>query len=504
MTSSNRPTLIAVIGGGVIGGGWVARGLLNGIDVTVFDPDPAAPRKIDDIMHNARLAFDKLIDGPVPPQGQLVFAKTIAAAVASADIIIEAVPERLDIKQSVYREIESAAAQNALIASSTSGILPSDLQDGMTHPERLLVAHPFNPVYLLPLVEIVGGTKTSSASIDRAMALFQTIGMHPLHVRTEIPAFIADRFLEAVWREALWLVNDGVATTAEIDDAIRYGFGLRWAQMGLFETYRVAGGEAGMAHFIAQFGPCLQWPWTKLTDVPELTDALVTTIADQSDAQSGAHSIRQLEQIRDDNLVAILTQLKLRDWGAGQAVSAWQDQLKHSAAAAHPAPAPLIRSYTTTVPDTWVDYNGHMTEHRYLECFSNATDEIMRQGGVDDAYIAAGGSYFTVETHIRHSDEVLAGEPIYVDTQIIDVAGKTMHLFHTLYHHSGRQLATGEHMLLHVDMTARRASPPSQAVAAKLAAMARAHAGHDRPQAVGRAIGMPRTGAHQPTHTPNH
>ena len=134
----------------------------------------------------------------------------------------------------------------------------------MTQPDRLVVAHPFNPVYLLPLVEIVGGAKTSRAAISHAMDLFQQLGMHPLHVRTEIPAFIADRFLEAVWREALWLVKDGVATTAEIDDAIRYGFGLRWAQMGLFETYRVAGGEAGMAHFIAQFGPCLKWPWTDL------------------------------------------------------------------------------------------------------------------------------------------------------------------------------------------------------------------------------------------------
>ena len=169
-------------------------------------------------------------------------------------------------------------------------------------------------------------------------------------MRTEIPAFIADRFLEAVWREALWLVKDGVATTAEIDDAIRYGFGLRWAQMGLFETYRVAGGEAGMAHFIAQFGPCLKWPWTKLTDVPELTDELVTMIADQSDAQSASHSIRQLEQIRDDNLVAILRQLQKRDWGAGQSVSAWQTTLKKAATAALPRPTELIRSYEHEVP----------------------------------------------------------------------------------------------------------------------------------------------------------
>ncbi len=490
MTSTVPCKLIAVIGGGVIGGGWVARCLLSGITVNLYDPDPNAPSKIEEIMINAKLAFGKLIEGPVPPQGKLHITNSIASAVTKADLIIEAVPERLDIKQSVYRDIESAAAANTLIASSTSGILPSDLQDKMAMPDRLVVAHPFNPVYLLPLVEIVGGAKTSSETIENAAHLFCQLGMRPLHVRTEIPAFIADRFLEAVWREALWLIKDGVATTAEIDDAIRYGFGLRWAQMGLFETYRVAGGEAGMAHFIAQFGPCLKWPWTKLTDVPELTDKLVTMIADQSDSQSGAHSIRQLEQIRDDNLVAILRQLQKRNWGAGQSVSAWQTTLKTAAMAALPRPTELIRSYEHEVPQDWVDYNGHMTEHRYLECFSNATDEIMRQAGVDDAYIAAGGSFFTVETHVRHIDEVMAGEQIYVDTQILLAAGKKMHLFHSLFNQSGRLLATGEHMLVHVDMKLRRASEPSDNVATALAKMAENHAALDRPSAAGRAIGQ--------------
>ena len=490
MTSAEPCKLIAVIGGGVIGGGWVARCLLNGITVNLYDPDPNAPSKIDEIMINAKLAFDKLIEGPVPLQGKLYFTDSIAGAVAKADLIIEAVPERLDIKQSVYRDIESCAAVDTLIASSTSGILPSDLQEKMVTPDRLVVAHPFNPVYLLPLVEIVGGAKTSCEAIKNAAYLFRQLGMHPLHVRTEIPAFIADRFLEAVWREALWLVKDGFATTAEIDDAIRYGFGLRWAQMGLFETYRIAGGEAGMEHFIAQFGPCLKWPWTKLTDVPELTNELVTLIADQSDSQSGTHSIRQLEKIRDDNLVAILRQLQKRDWGAGQSVSAWQTTLKKAATAALPRPTELIRSYEHEVPQDWVDYNGHMTEHRYLECFSYATDEIMRQAGVDDAYIAAGGSFFTVETHIRHVDEVMASEPIYVDTQILLAAGKKMHLFHSLFHHSGRLLATGEHLLLHVDMKLRRASEPSDTVAIALAKMAANHAALDRPNAAGRAVGL--------------
>jgi carnitine 3-dehydrogenase len=145
------------------------------------------------------------------------------------------------------------------------------------------------------------------------------------------PAFIADRLLEAIWRESLWLVKDGIATTRDIDDAVRYGFGLRYAQMGVFDTYRVAGGEAGMRHFMEQFGPCLKWPWTKLTDVPEFTDELVDLIAGQSDEQSGYMGIREMERIRDDNLIAILQALKGNNWGAGQTLARYEKQLFEAA-----------------------------------------------------------------------------------------------------------------------------------------------------------------------------
>ena len=216
------------------------------------------------------------------------------------------------------REIIAAAPDHALIGSSTSGFKPSELQQPIDSPERVMVAHPFNPVYLLPLVELVPGDAGTVENTERAKQILTDIGMKPLVVRKEIDAHIADRFLEAVWREGLWLIKDGVATTEEIDDAIRYGFGLRWAQMGLFETYRIAGGEAGMRHFIAQFGPCLSWPWTKLMDVPELDEELIEKIATQSDQQSGQHSIRELERIRDTNLVGIMRALKQTDWGAGR------------------------------------------------------------------------------------------------------------------------------------------------------------------------------------------
>jgi carnitine 3-dehydrogenase len=159
------------------------------------------------------------------------------------------------------------------------------------------------------------------------MATYDRVSMKPIHVRVEIDAFIGDRLLEAVWREALWLVNDGVATTQEIDDVMRYGFGLRWAQMGLFETYRIAGGEGGFGHFIRQFGPTLSWPWTKLMDVPELTDDLVDRLESQSDEQSGAHSIRELERIRDRNLAGIMRALEENDWGAGNTLKTQRERL---------------------------------------------------------------------------------------------------------------------------------------------------------------------------------
>lgn len=318
---SNHPDLsvAAAIGCGVIGAGWVARLRLRGVDVRAYDPSPQAGQVLAEVYDNAMLAFRELGAEPAADAiGSLTMCASIEEACAGAGLVVESVPERLDLKHATLLVIDAAADPTAIIASSTSGFRPSVLAEPLAHPERLVVAHPFNPVYLLPLVEIVAGERTDAAVTDRAMALYTALGMHPLRVRAEIDAHIADRLLEAVWREALWLVNDGIATTEEIDDAIRYGFGLRWAQMGLFETYRIAGGLGGMRHFIAQFGECLSWPWTKLMDTPELTDDLIDTIASQSDAQSGAYDVRELERIRDRNVAAILLALERNDWGAGR------------------------------------------------------------------------------------------------------------------------------------------------------------------------------------------
>ena len=486
----------AVIGGGVIGAGWVARLIENGIQVRIYDPDPTASHKLAAVLANSRHAYSKLTMAPRRPEAHFEFTADLASAVQAAEWIVEAVPERLDLKQAIYREIEQAASPRAVIASSTSGILPTDLQAGLQYPERLLVAHPFNPVYLLPLVELVGGQATAAQTVQRALDFYRSLGMHPLHIKKEIEAFIADRLLEAVWRESLWLVRDGIASTQDVDDAIRYGFGLRWAQMGLFETYRIAGGEAGMRHFMEQFGPCLTWPWTKLTEVPEFNDELVDLIAGQSDAQSGHYSIRELERIRDNNLIAILQALKTYDWGAGKALAAYEKAQYDAAALSSLSGTTTqldnsqpIKTVERTVPTDWTDYNNHMNESRYLQVSSEATDAFMRLLGVDAAYVEAGGSYFTVETHLRHLGEVRALEPIVVTTQVLAGSGKKLHLFNRIQHADGRLLATAEHLLIHVSLKNRSSSLPSAAIASKLTEFAHAHAQLPRPDGAGRAIG---------------
>ncbi|MEY8097831.1 carnitine 3-dehydrogenase [Falsihalocynthiibacter sp. S25ZX9] len=474
-----------IVGGGVIGGGWVARFLLNGWDVSVFDPDPDAARKIGDVLANARRSLPSLYDRALPPEGVLTFHETMADAVSGANWIQESVPERLDLKHAIHKQIQEHAPHDAILGSSTSGFKPSELQDGAHRPAQIIVAHPFNPVYLLPLVEVVPSALTPSTLTERARDILISIGMKPLIVRKEIDAHIADRLLEAVWREGLWLVSDGIATTEEIDDSIRYGFGLRWAQMGLFETYRVAGGEAGMKHFMAQFGPALKWPWTKLMDVPEFTDELVDLIAGQSDAQSGHMSIRELERLRDDNLVGMMRALKKSGSGAGGTINS------HEATLPTPDFVDLPVTVSRQVPQSWTDYNGHMNEAKYQEASSQATDRFMEMIGVDATYVASGGSYFTVESHLRFLEEVKEGSVLKIKTQVLSAAGKKMHLFHRMYKDQGETLvATSETLLLHMDLNARKTSLPSRAVADCLAAFVQSHSGMPPPEGAGRYVGQ--------------
>jgi len=295
----------AALGVGVIGSGWVARALAHGLDVVAWDPGAGAEQQLRANVANAWPALQRIGLAPEASMSRLRFVATVEECVREADFIQESAPEVEALKLSLHAQISAAAKPGAIIASSTSGLLPSDFYASAVRPERCVVGHPFNPVYLLPLVEVVGGANTSPEAIAAAIAIYGALGMRPLHVKKEVPGFIADRLLEALWRESLHLVNDGVATTGEIDDAIRYGAGLRWSFMGSFLTYTLAGGEAGMRHFMAQFGPALQLPWTKLA-APELTEALIDRVVEGTAEQQGSHSIKALERYRDDTLISVL------------------------------------------------------------------------------------------------------------------------------------------------------------------------------------------------------
>ena len=297
---------LAVIGTGVIGNGWIARALARGWDVVAFDPDPEAPARTRAFVDNAWASLERLglAEGASP--ARLTFVDSLEQAVVGADLIQENVPERLPLKQEILAAIDAAAAPEAIIGSSTSGFKPSDLQQNCAKaPGRVIVAHPFNPVYLLPLVELVGGAATEPAQVERAQSLYQALGMRPLVVRREIEGHIADRLMEALWREALHLVNDGVATTEEIDAAVVYGCGLRWSLMGTFLTFHLAGGEQGMRHMLEQFGPALKLPWTKL-EAPELTDTLIDRVVEGCEHQAAGRPVAELDRRRDDFLVELL------------------------------------------------------------------------------------------------------------------------------------------------------------------------------------------------------
>jgi carnitine 3-dehydrogenase len=478
----------AIIGGGVIGGGWAARFLLNGWDVGVFDPDPEAERKIAAVMANARRALPALSDAPMPPEGRLTFHGTIGEAVEGAEYVQESVSERIELKKRVYAQLQQANP-GVLIGSSTSGFKASDLQDGAPNPGNIIVAHPFNPVYLLPLSEISGSAANPPEMVEKTVQIMHDIGMFPLVIRHEIDAFIGNRFLEAVWREALWMLKDGIATTEEIDDAIRMGFGLRWGQMGLFETYRIAGGEAGMRHFMAQFGPALKWPWTKLTDVPEFNDELVDLVANQSDAQSGKYSIRELERIRDQNLIGFLRALKERNWGAGKVLRAHDDRraaLCHAQTDTGPKAEPLVMAHLQVLP-AWTDDSGRMRESHYGLANAEVLNNFLRLIGADAD--AASHGFHAAETHIRHPGVARLGDRLTGTVQVLSANDTGFRAFVRLMH-GDTCVASIEHLCVHIDRNDGSPVPAAPEVRAKLQAIADGHAGLALPESAGRGIGQ--------------
>ncbi|UWU81497.1 3-hydroxyacyl-CoA dehydrogenase NAD-binding domain-containing protein [Bradyrhizobium huanghuaihaiense] len=483
------PQAVGLLGGGVIGGGWAARFVLNGIDVRLYGPSSGAVERVQKMLANARRTYQRLTQVPLPAEGALIVVDSVADAVRGVELVQESAPERLELKQQLLADASRAAAPETLICSSTSGLRPSLLQAGIDHPERLLVAHPFNPVHLLPLVELCAGQRTAHEALARAAEIYRAVGMHPLIVRKEVDGFIANRLQEAIWREALWLVHEDVATMQEVDEAIRYSFGLRRAVIGPF---RIVGDGIGIRRFLEKWGSVLNSPWTKSTDAPELSGAFLSKLVEQADAQTKADNltIAELEQKRDDCLTAVLQALRAEGFGAGETLARWEQRLRDRLTRPADGSGPL-RTPVLEMHSDWLDHNGHISEWRYLQLFSNATETLLSYIGVDSEYRSKSGSYYTVQTNLSYLRELYAGDRIEVLTHILGADDKRLHIFHVVTRESDEgRVATCEQMLLHVDAVARRSRPVQGKVRERMLELARLHAELSRPEPAGTSIGL--------------
>ena len=304
---------IAVIGTGVIGTGWIIRFLFNKKKVLVFDPNLKQKKFLINEIKRVKPILNKIYKKKIDLSRQLKFCNSIKEAVKNADLIQENAPENESLKIKIIKEISENTKKNIIIASSSSGLLPSKIQSKCINPKRLIIAHPFNPVYLLPLVELVPGQKTDKIFIKKADKFYSNIGMKTLVLKKELPGYLSDRLQESMWRESLHIINEGYASTQDLDDAIVYGPGLRWSLMGTFLTFHLAGGKMGMAHMLEQFGPALKLPWTKLK-APVLSKNLKNKIIQGTKKQSKNKSINNLCNTRDNFLIdlqALLSKYKV-------------------------------------------------------------------------------------------------------------------------------------------------------------------------------------------------
>ncbi|MBS1303945.1 thioesterase family protein [Loktanella sp. SALINAS62] len=432
----------AVLGGDAISDSWVARFVLMGWDVVVCDPDPQASRRIAAVIDRAARALPALSDVAMPRTGRLTIHADPDRAVRGADWIVDQTAGDLPTRQAMLARVQSLCRPAAIIACGVHGCTLAQLQTGAMRPGQIVVVRACDPVYLLAVVELSGSAANSSATLDRATNDLIALGMAPI-LTADGAVPIADHLRAALWDRAQALVRDGAATPDQIDAVVRDGLGLGWAQAGPFAAARTA----------------------------ENQDAA-------------------LLRLRDDALVTMLRGLKACDHGAGVALNDRDrrvDVVPRSLDQVADLAQPVL-TQSRAVPLDWTDYNGHMTEARYLHAFGDATDRMMHLVGCDADYVASGYSFFTAETHIRHLDEVVAGTAIHIDTQVLAGAGKKMHLFHRMWAGS-RLLATGEHLLIHVSLTTRRACAPDARVAGPLDRIAVAHADLPLPEGAGRSVG---------------
>ena len=303
-----RVRTVACVGAGVIGGGWVAYLLARGFAVHAWDPAPDAEARLRGLVDAAWPALTELGLAPGASVDNLTVAAELAHAVAEADVVQESAPEQLEVKRSLLAAIDAATPAHVVIASSTSGFGMTEMAVEAQTPERLVVAHPFNPPYLIPLVEVVGGEKTAADVVTWTAAFFRHIGKSVITLDREVPGFIANRLQEALWREALHMVAEGEATVEQIDLSITDGPGLRWPVQGPMLTFHLAGGQGGMAHMLDHFGPSLLSPWTRL-GAPELTPELRDAVVEGCEREADGRRIDDLVQERDRGVIAILRAL---------------------------------------------------------------------------------------------------------------------------------------------------------------------------------------------------
>jgi 3-hydroxyacyl-CoA dehydrogenase len=297
---------VAVVGAGTIGASWAANFLAAGLDVSAWDPSPEGESFLRRFVDNAWPALEAL--GMVRPgasRTRLSFHETAQKAVAGAGFVQESGPEREDLKIELFAALDAALPSDAIIASSSSGLLVTRLQSGCRHPERCVLGHPFNPPHLIPLVEVVGGARTSPETVERALSFYAGIGKRPIHIRKEVRGHVANRLQAALWREAVHLVDAGVASVADVDAAIAYGPGLRWALMGPHLTFHLAGGEGGMTHFMKHLTPPMQG-WMDDLGTTRLTPEVQRKIIDGVAEEAAGRDVASLARWRDEKLVALL------------------------------------------------------------------------------------------------------------------------------------------------------------------------------------------------------
>ena len=296
---------IAIIGSGVIGSGWAIRFLANNKIVNVYDPKKTQKNFLKSEIKRVPKSVLKFYNIKRLNLKNLNFKNSIKDAVYDVDLIQENTPENIKIKKQIVKEISKWSKKNCIIASSSSGLLPTKIQSSCIFPDRFIIAHPFNPVYLLPLLELVRGKNTKNEIVKKCEIFYQSIGMNTLVLKKEVEGYLSDRLQESMWRESLHLLNKNLASTEDLDKAISYGPGMRWALMGAFLTFYLAGGKLGMKHYIEQFGPALKLPWTNLK-APNLTKKLKKRMIEGTNKQTKHKSVKQLTTLRDNFLVDLL------------------------------------------------------------------------------------------------------------------------------------------------------------------------------------------------------